>query len=187
LLSVALVAQAAWSFSVAPLAGEVKASVGPGLVAVVLSTVKLTSRVVVAPRRSLATAVSLWVPFESLVLSKLHAYGEVVSVLSGAPSSEKATFWMPLESEALALQLTVPFTVAPPAGALIESVGGVLVVGGVVVPFCTFTYTDVALLLPLLSKYTARTRCLPFGNFVVSMAGHWNGPLLSVPMKVKSQ
>jgi hypothetical protein len=34
-----------------------------------------------------------------------------------------------LESEALAAQLTVPVTVAPLAGALIESVGGVLVVG----------------------------------------------------------
>ena len=45
---------------------------------------------------------------------------------------------MPLESEALAAQLTVPLTLAPLEGALMESVGEVLVVPPLV-EFCTST------------------------------------------------
>jgi hypothetical protein len=65
-----------------------------------------------------------------------------------------------LESEALAAQLTVPFTVAPLAGALIESVGGVLVVG-VVALFAMVTLSCELLVAPFVSVATAFSTYAP--------------------------
>src|SRR5262245_30904367 len=72
----------------------------------------------------------MWLPAASVLALKLQLYGELVSVAITAPSSENTTRLTPFESDALAAQFTVPLTVEPLAGAVMETVGGVLVVGG---------------------------------------------------------
>src|SRR5688572_11478854 len=59
-------------------------------------------------------------PFVAVVVLQLHAYGDVVSVDFSTPSSQNSTLVTPTMSEALAVTLTVPDTVAPFAGAVID-------------------------------------------------------------------
>jgi hypothetical protein len=83
--------------------------------------------VVVLPAASRATAVRVWVPFPAAVVSQGTLYGEVVSSAPrAAPSSRNWTPTTPMLSEAVAETVTVPDTVAPPAGALIATLGALL-------------------------------------------------------------
>ena len=55
-----------------------------------------------------------------------NAYGEVVSVPASVPSTKSSTRLTPTLSLALAETVTVPLTVAPFSGAVIDVVGGVV-------------------------------------------------------------
>src|SRR2546427_1948915 len=95
----------------------------------VLSTVTLTAAAVaVFPTASRATAVRLCVPLVAKVVFQETAYGATVSSAPRVtPSSLNCTPATPTLSEAEANTVTAgPETVAPVAGALSETVGGVV-------------------------------------------------------------
>src|SRR5690349_6663292 len=75
---------------------------------------------------SYAFATSACAPFDAVVVSQLHAYGEVVSVDLSTPSSQNSTCVTPTLSVAVAVTLVVPLTVATFAGAVIETDGAVV-------------------------------------------------------------
>src|SRR3954470_4860865 len=114
-----------------PLNGVVMAAVG-GVVSppppVAFDTVTVTAAdVVVLPAASRATAVSVCVPFVAVVVFHAIEYGAVVSSAPRfAPSTLNCTPATPTLSAAVALTVTVPDTVVPPAGPLIVTVGGVV-------------------------------------------------------------
>src|SRR5690242_19569430 len=75
----------------------------------------------------MARAVSVCEPFGDEVVSHETEYGDVVSAAPRAlPSSKNCTLATATSSVAFAVTVTVPKTVAPPAGAVIETVGGVV-------------------------------------------------------------
>src|SRR5437867_3634060 len=83
--------------------------------------------VVEFPAASRATAVSVWLPLVAVVLVQETEYDAVVSsVPSRAPSSLNCTPATPTLSVAFAVTVTTPETVAAGAGAVIETVGGVV-------------------------------------------------------------
>src|SRR5205823_6158445 len=90
--------------------------------------------VVAAPALSKPTAVKLWLPFAFKAVFHEIEYGAVVTCAPRfAPSSLNWTPTMPTLSAALAETVTVPATVAPAAGAVIETEGGVVsALGGTV-------------------------------------------------------
>ena len=108
---------------------------------VVSATVTLTEAVVaILPAASRATAVRMCAPAEASAVFQLVAYGAVVtSAPRLAPSSMNCTPTTPTLSVALAEIVTVPATVAPLAGAVKETAGGVLSLKTV-----TVTLLDVA-------------------------------------------
>src|SRR5439155_389764 len=82
------------------------------------------------PAASRATAVSVWLPLPIVVEFQLIVYGAAVSSAPRlAPSSLNCTPTTLTLSAAVAETATVPFTVTPPAGAVIETVGGVVSTG----------------------------------------------------------
>ena len=83
-----------------------------------------------------------------------------------APSSLNCTPATPTLSDAVAETVTVPPTVAPPAGAVIDTVGGV--VSGLFT--VTVTVVDVVV-LPAASRATAVSVCVPLATVVVFQAG----------------
>src|SRR5438128_6545303 len=95
---------------------------------VVSATVTLTEAVVaILPAASRATAVRMCAPAEASAVFQLVAYGAVVtSAPRLAPSSMNCAPTTPTLSVALAEIVTVPATVAPLAGAVKETAGGVL-------------------------------------------------------------
>src|SRR5512145_954480 len=92
-----------------------------------LETVMTTAAdVVVFPAASRATARNVWLPFDAVVVFHDTLYGEVVSSVPRlAPFSVNRTPATPMLSFALADTVTVPDSVAPPAGAEIDTVGAV--------------------------------------------------------------
>jgi hypothetical protein len=92
-----------------------------------LLTVTVTAvEVVRLPAASRARAVSVWAPLAAVVVFQDTLYGAVVSsVPKGAPSSRNCTPATPTLSEASAVTATVPATVAPPAGLVTLTAGGV--------------------------------------------------------------
>src|SRR5213594_3775833 len=93
-----------------------------------LFTVTLTVvAVAVLPAASRATAVRVWDALVAVVVFHERAYGAVViSAPRLAPSSLNWTPTTPTLSVALAETEIVPETVAPLAGAVIDTVGGVV-------------------------------------------------------------
>src|SRR5213594_3478928 len=93
-----------------------------------LSTVTLTALAgAVLPAASRAMAVKLWEPLATRVVFHEREYGAAVtSAPTLTPSSLNCTPTTPTLSVALAETVTVPATVAPSAGAVIETVGGVV-------------------------------------------------------------
>jgi hypothetical protein len=110
--------------AVAPFAGAVIDTVG-GVPGGPLFTVTVTLALVAeTPAVSFAIAVSVCAPLLALVVSQDVAYGAVVlSAPRFAPSSWNCTLATPTLSDAFAVTLTVPETVAPVAGAVIDTVG----------------------------------------------------------------
>ena len=87
--------------------------------------------VVVLPAASRALAVRSCVPFVAAVVSHVTEYGELTSSApSVCPSRRNWTAVTPMASDAVAVTLTLPLTVAPADGAEIETVGGVVSGGG---------------------------------------------------------
>jgi hypothetical protein len=78
------------------------------------------------PAASNARAVSEWGPFAAPVVFHEAEYGAVGSVASSDPSTRKSTRVTPTLSLAFAWMLTVPPTVAPAAGLVIDAVGRVV-------------------------------------------------------------
>src|SRR5882762_1180694 len=138
--------------TVAPFAGAVMLTVG-GVVS--LNTVTVTAAAVaVLPAASRATAVSVCEPLFAVVVFQETAYGAVVSSTPRlAPSSRNWTPATPTLSDALAVTVMVPLTVAPVAGAVMLTVGAV-------VSFETVTVAAAAGgVLPAASRATAVSVC----------------------------
>src|SRR5213593_1686586 len=93
-----------------------------------LSTVTLTALAgAVLPAASRAMAVKLWEPLATRVVFQEIAYGAAVtSAPKLTPSSLNCTPTTPTLSVALAETVIVPETVALAAGAVMETVGGVV-------------------------------------------------------------
>ncbi len=112
-------------FTVALFAGEVIETVG-GVVSVLFTVTVTTALVAVFPAASFATAVSVWLAFETDVVFQEKLYGADVSADPRfAPSTWNCTLAMPTLSEAVALTVIVPLTVALFAGVVIATLGGV--------------------------------------------------------------
>jgi hypothetical protein len=114
----------------APLVGAVIATVGavgsppPG--GGLFTVTVIVADGPVLPAASVATALSVCVPFATVVVSHEISYGALVSAApSGAPSSMNCTLATPTLSLAVALTVIVPATVLPSAGPVIATVGGV--------------------------------------------------------------
>src|SRR6267378_1828328 len=98
-------------------------------VVVSFETVTVTAAAVaVLPAASRATAVSVCEPLLAVVVSQETAYGGAVvsSTPRLAPSSRNWTPATPTLSDALAVTVMVPLTVAPVAGAVIVTAAGVV-------------------------------------------------------------
>jgi hypothetical protein len=164
-LSVAFAETATVADTFAPFAGAVIVTVGGVVSLVVLSTVMLTlALVVLFPAPSVAIARSVWLPLAVFVESHEYAYGEAVSAAPRfAPSSWNCTLATLTLSVAVAVTATVPETVAPPAGEVIETAGGV--VSLVVLSTVTETFALVAE-FPAASAATALIVWLPFDSVV---------------------
>src|SRR2546426_300032 len=98
------------------------------VVPVLFATVTVTGvAVVVLPAASRATAVSVWEALLAVVVSHAIEYGAAVpSTPTFAPSRRNWTPTTPTLSDALALTVVMPLTVAPPAGAVTLTVGAVV-------------------------------------------------------------
>src|SRR5437773_2250059 len=109
--------------TVAPAAGAVIDTAG-GVVSLNV-TVKVS--VAVLPAASRALVLSVWAPLGTVVVFQDTEYGATRSSAPRlAPSSLNCTPTTPTLSAAAAETVTVFETVAPPSGALIETVGGVV-------------------------------------------------------------
>ena len=95
-------------------------------------TVTLTGTdVFVLPAASLATAVSTWAPFDTVVVFHGAEYGVLVSSApTFTPSSLNCTPTTPTLSELVAESVVVPETVEPSAGDEIATSGSVVSGGG---------------------------------------------------------
>src|SRR5437773_1743133 len=115
------------------------------------------------PAASLATAVRVCEPLPTVVVFQDTEYGDAVSSAPRlAPSTRNCTPATPTLSEAEALTVTVPDTVAPDAGALM------LTAGGVVSAFDTVMLTgDEVVRFPAASLATAVRVCEPLPTVVV--------------------
>src|SRR5262245_44621306 len=147
--------------TVAPAAGAVIETVGAVRS---LFTVTLTAAdVVVLPAPSRATAVTEWLPFPAVSVFHETEYGDAVS--SAPRFTPSILNWTPtpaMLSAAVAVTVAVPVRVAPPAGAVTETVGGVL--------STLLTVTDTALevaVFPAASRATADSEWLPLATSVV--------------------
>src|SRR2546426_6541291 len=111
--------------TVAPDAGDVMLTVG-GVVS--FDTVTVTgAEVVRLPAASRATAVMVCEPLLEVVVFQETEYGDVVSSAPALrPSSWNCTPATPTLSEALAVTVIVPGTVAPEAGEVMLTVGAVV-------------------------------------------------------------
>ncbi|HTP44344.1 MAG TPA: hypothetical protein VMJ13_07245, partial [Candidatus Acidoferrum sp.] len=142
--------------------GEVIDTVG-GVVSPLLTVTFTLALVVVFPAASFATAVSVWLAFETDVVFHEKLYGDEVSAApTFAPSTCNCTLATPTLSEAVTLTVTVPFTVALLAGDVIETVGGV-----VSALFTVTVTTALVAAFPAASFATAASVWLAFETEVV--------------------
>src|SRR6266702_1817258 len=147
-----------------------------------LDTVTVTAKEVARlPAASRAVAASVCEPFATLVVSRATEYGAAVSSApSAAPSSRNCTPATPTLSEASALTLIVPDTVAPFAGAVIDTVGGVLSLN-------TVTLTELEVYWrPSRSLATASKVCEPLLAVVVFQEIEYGAVVSSAPRSAPS-
>src|SRR5207248_461884 len=118
------------------------------------------------PAASRATAVKVCEPLTTAVVLNEGSEGRGVGTAAiGAPSAKNCTPATPTLSEAFAVTGIVPETVAPLAGELMLTVGGVVSGGG---PFETLTVTGAEVVrLPAASRATAVKVCEPLTTAVV--------------------
>src|SRR5881296_1638411 len=103
------------------------AEIRGGVTSLLLTVTVTVAEVVVLPAASRATAVRVWEPLAAAVVVHETPKGaEVFSAPRLAPSRRNCTPATPTLSEALAATVTGPVTVAPEAGALNDTVGGVV-------------------------------------------------------------
>jgi hypothetical protein len=110
--------------SVAPLVGDLNATVGGVVSVTLLSTLADTLPVVTLPELSVARAVMVWVPLATVVV--FHDQDQDVVPVAGCqapPSTCTATLATDTLSLAVPETETVPPTVAPAAGDVIEIAG----------------------------------------------------------------
>jgi hypothetical protein len=120
---VALAVTIAVPDTVAPPAGAVIDTTG-GATALLTVTVS-PALVVLTPAVSFAMAFSVCEPLELFAVSQLYVYGAtVIGLPTLAPSSWNCTLATPMLLVALAVTVAVPDTVAPLAGAVIDTTGG---------------------------------------------------------------
>jgi len=111
--------------TVAPAVGEVMDTV-IGAVLVLFTVIDTPALVALLFAVSVAIAVSVCFPFATFVVSNACEYGGVVSRdPNGAPSTSNCTLATPTLPAAVASTVIVPETVAPEAGDVIDTVGGV--------------------------------------------------------------
>jgi len=155
--------------TVAPEAGDVMDTVG-GAVTVFLTVIDTAALVAVCAAALLATAVSEWVPSESVAVFSERLKGALVTAAPVLlPSTLNCT--RVVLDETLAETLMVPETVAPESGDVIEMVGAA--------ELLTLTIT-VALLVvcPVRVLATAASEWLPLESAVVSRE-RLNGALVT--------
>jgi len=145
-----------------------------------LFTVTLTVALVVEfPAASFAIALSVCAPLVAVVVFHDAEYGVAVSKPPRlAPSSWNCTLATPTLSAAVAVTAMVEETVAPFAGAVSETVGGV--VSGVVLLTVTVTTALVAV-FPAPSLAMAFKVCAPFVDLVVSQEKLYGATTSRVP------
>src|SRR6266581_8293421 len=133
------------------------------------------------PPIQLTVAASVCEPFATLVVSRATEYGAAVSSApSAAPSNRNWTPATPTLSEASALTLIVPDTVAPFAGAVIDTVGGVLSLN-------TVTLTELEVYWrPSRSLATAIKVCEPLLAVVVFQEIEYGAVVSSAPRSAPS-
>src|SRR2546422_543879 len=144
---------------------------------VLFATVTVTATaVVVLPAASRATAVSACDALLAVVVSHASAYGAIVSSTpTFAPSRRNWTPTTPMLSDALALIVVVPETVAPFAGAVRLTVGGV-------VSLSTVTVIAAAVaVLPAASRATAVSACDALLADVASLNSAYGSVVSSAP------
>ena len=106
--------------------GAVMATVG-GVASLLATVTLMLAEVVALPAASRALALSVWAPLGTVVVFQDTEYGATRSSAPRlAPSSLNCTPTTPTLSAAAAETVTVFETVAPPSGALIETMGGVV-------------------------------------------------------------
>jgi hypothetical protein len=113
--------------------------------------------VLVLPAASVAFALKEWLPSATFVVFHEKLYGAAVKVETTVPSTLRATDFTPTLSEAVTLTLTVPDTVDPLAGDVIDTVGTVT---SALTTFCDTEILLVAL-LPAASLAVATIVCVP--------------------------
>src|SRR5436190_621318 len=142
-----------------------------------LNTVTVTAAEVVRlPAASRATAVSVCEPLLAVVVFQETEYGAAASSTPRlAPSSRNCTPTTPTLSEALAVTLVVPPTVAPETGEVMLTVGCVLAALPVSV-----TAAEVVR-LPAASRATAVSVCEPLLAVVVFQETEYGAAASSTP------
>jgi len=142
-----------------------------------LATFTVTgAEVLLLPAASRATAVRACVP--SLEPAVFHdtEYGAAVSSAPRfAPSSLNCTPTTPTLSDALALTVTVPASVAPPAGELMLTLGGAVSLNTVTVTGCELYCT------PKRSRATAISVCVPLAAPRVFQTIEYGADVSSAP------
>jgi hypothetical protein len=179
-LSLALAVTETVPLAVAPFAGALIDTVGGVVSGVLLLTVTVTAVLVVPlPAASLAIARNVCEPLLDVVVFQETEYGEAVSRAPRlAPSNWNCTLATPTLSLAFAVTEIVPLTVAPFAGALIDTVGGVVSV----VLLLTVTVTvALVVLLPAASLAIARSVCEPLLDVVVFHETEYGEAVLRLP------
>ena len=115
--------------TIAPEAGVIIETVGELVfeLLTLLAVIDTAALVALFPAVSTTTAVRLCLPFTNVVVFNDCEYGAAATAVPRfVPSTWNCTLATPTLSLALAETVTVPATVAPLAGAVIDTVGGVV-------------------------------------------------------------
>jgi hypothetical protein len=128
-----------------------------------LTVIEITLLKAVTPELSVALAVSVWLALLKDAVSRLKLQLSVPEALEKPPLST-ATWTEDIERllEAVPDTVIVPDTVAPLAGAVIDTAGGATAL------FTVTVSPALVVLVPAVSFATALSVCEPFELFVVS-------------------
>ena len=128
-LALAVAATVTVPETVAPATGEVIDTVSE-VVLVLFTVIDTAALVALFPELSTATAVRLCLPFAKVVVFNDCEYGATVTTAPTLePSTWNCTLATPTLSDAVAVTVIVPETVAPETGELIATVGGAVADG----------------------------------------------------------